>query len=114
ACVTSDMIVLKFGSFVREQKARLVKTKHGHVVIRMGATFFLPFWGPNDKQQPVELEITYGPPPKDCILPNRQGAAERTYFQVKIKPRGWPPDVATFQSRARHAFRFLKSYFVAD
>ena len=40
--------------------------------------------------------------------------AERTFVQVKIKPRGWPQDVATFQHRARHTFRLLKSDFVAD
>ncbi|TXT27941.1 MAG: diguanylate cyclase and metal dependent phosphohydrolase [Planctomycetota bacterium] len=114
ACVTSDMIVLKMGSFVREQNARLKRTAHGHVVIRSGATLFLPFWGKDDRQQPVEVEITFGPPPKDVLVPKKQGASERTYFQVKIKPRGWPPDVATFQSRARHTFRLLKSYFVAD
>ena len=108
------MIVLKMGSFVRDQNARLVKTAHGHVVVRIGATLFLPFWGTDDKQQPIELDITFGPPPKDVLLPKRQGATERTYFQVKIKPRGWPQDVATFQSRARHAFRLLKSDFVAD
>ncbi len=114
ACVTSDMIVLKMGSFVRDQKARLVKTSHGHVVVRIGATLFLPFWGKDDKQQPIELDITFGTPPKDVLVPKRQGASERTYFQVKIKPRGWPQDVTTFQSRARHAFRLLKSDFVAD
>ena len=114
ACVTSDMIVLKFGSFVREQKARLVKTSHGHIVIRMGDTFLLPFWGASEKRQPVEVEIKFGPPPKDVLLPNRQGATERTYFQVRITPRRWPPDVTTFQSRARQAFRCLKSYFAAD
>ncbi len=114
ACVTSDMIVLKFGSVVREQNARLMQTAPGHVVIRVGSTLFLPFWGTKPEQQPVELEITFGPPPKDVLLPQKQGASERTYFQVKIKPRGWPPDVATFQTRARSAFRLLKSYFVAD
>ena len=114
ACITSDMIVLKMGSFVRDQKARLVKTAHGHVVVRIGKTLFLPFWGNDDQQQPIELDITFGPPPKDVLLPKRQGATERTYFQVKIKPRGWPQDVATFQSRARRAFRLLKSDFVAD
>jgi diguanylate cyclase (GGDEF)-like protein/PAS domain S-box-containing protein len=114
ACVTSDMIVLKMGSFVVEQNARLMQTAHGHVTIRSGATLFLPFWGKEDKLKPIELDITYGPPPKDVLLPKKQGASERTYFQVKIKPRGWPPDVATFQTRARHAFRLLKSYFVAD
>ncbi len=114
ACVTSDMIVLKFGSFVREQKAQLVQTKQGYVVMRMGATFLLPFWGSQDKRQPIELEITFGPPPNDVIQPSRQTVSERTYFQVKIKPRGWPPDVTTFQNRARQAFRFLKSYFVAE
>ena len=114
ACVTSDMIVLKFGSVVREQNARLMQTAPGHVVIRVGSTFLLPFWGAKPERQPVELDITFGPPPKDVLLPQKQGASERTYFQVKIKPRGWPPDVATFQTRARHAFRLLKSYFVAD
>ena len=114
ACVTSDMIVLKFGSFVREQKARLVKTAHGHVVIRVGGTSFLPIWGSQEKHQSVELEIKFGPPPADVALPTRQGVIERTYFQVQIKPRGWPPDVATFQERARKTFRLLKNYFVAD
>jgi hypothetical protein len=37
-----------------------------------------------------------------------------TYFQVQMRPNGWPPDVATFQERARNTFRLLKSYFVAD
>lgn len=114
ACVTSDMVVLKFGSFVREQKAKIIKTSPGHVVIRVGATFLLPFWGTHEKRQPVELEIKFGSPPKDAVVPNRQGATERTYFQVKITPRGWPPNLATFQGRARQAFRLLKSYFVAD
>lgn len=114
ACVTSDMIVLKFGSFVREQNARLIETKPGHVVIRVGSTFLLPFWGRKQARQPVELDISFGKPPKDVLLPMKQGASERTYFRVKIKPRNWPPDVTTFQARARHAFRILKSYFVAD
>lgn len=114
ACVTSDMIVLKFGSFVREQNARLMQTTQGHAVIRVGSTFLLPFWGKSPTRQPVELDITFGPPPKNVLLPKKQGASERTYFQVKIKPSGWPPDVTTFQTRARHAFRLLKSYFVAD
>lgn len=114
ACVTSDMIVLKMSSFVREQHARLVTTAHDHVVLRVGGTLFLPFWGRQEKLQPIELDITFGPPPKDLLVPKRQGASERTYVQVKIKPRGWPQDVATFQSRARHAFRLLKSNFVAD
>ena len=114
ACVTSDMIVLKFGSFVREQKARLLKTAQGHVVIRVGGTFLLPIWGSNEKHQPVDVEIKFGPPPADVTLPSRQGVIERTYFQVQIKPRGWPPDITTFQERARKTFRLLKSYFVAD
>lgn len=114
ACVTSDMIVLKCGSFVHEQKARLMQTDQGHVVIHVGSTFLLPFWGSKPARQPVELDITFGPPPKDVMVVKKQGASERTYFQVKIKPRGWPPDVAAFQTRARHAFRLLKSYFVAD
>lgn len=114
ACVTSDMIVLKFGSFVREQKAQLMQTTQGHVTIRVGSTFLLPFWGAKQARQPVELDITFGLPPKDMAFTKKQGASERTYFQVKIKPRGWPADVATFQTRARHAFRLLKSYFVAD
>ena len=114
ACVTSDMIVLKLGSFVREQKARLVKTEQGHVVIRVGGTFLLPIWGSNERHQSVELEIKFGPPPADVVLPTRQGVIERTYFQVQVKPRGWPPDVATFQERARKTFRLLKTYFVAD
>lgn len=114
ACVTSDMIVLKFGSFVREQNARLIQTDQGHAVIRVGSTFLLPFWGRKPSRQPVELDITFGPPPKEALLTKKQGASERTYFQVQITPRGWPPDVATFQTRARHAFRLLKSYFVAD
>ncbi len=114
ACATSDMIVLKFGSFVREQKARVVKTAQGHVVIRLGGTFLLPIWGSQEKHQSVELEIKFGPPPAEVVLPQRQGVIERTYFQVQIKPRGWPPDVATFQDRARKTFRLLKSYFVAD
>ena len=114
ACVTSDIIVLKFGSFVREQKARLMKTAQGHVVIRVGGTFLLPIWGSHEKHQPVDLEIKFGPPPADVALPTRQGVIERTYFQVQIKPSGWPPDVATFQARARTTFRLLKSYFVAD
>lgn len=114
ACVTSDMIVLKMGSFVREEKAQLTETAPGHVVVRIGSTFLLPFWGSKHARQPVELDIKFGPPPRDVLLPQKQGASERTYFQVTIKPRGWPPDVTTFQSRARHAFRILKSYFVAD
>lgn len=114
ACVTSDMIVLKMGSFVREEKAQLIETTPGHVVARIGSTFLLPFWGAKPARQPVELNIKFGPPPRDVLLPQKQGASERTYFQVTIKPRGWPQDAATFQSRARHAFRILKSYFVAD
>ncbi len=114
ACVTLDMIVLKFGSVVREQNARLMQTAHGHAVIRVGSTFLLPFWGEKPGRQPVGLDVTFGPPPKDVLLPKKQGTSERTYFPVKIKPRGWPPDVATFQTRARNAFRLLKSYFVAD
>lgn len=114
ACVTSDLILLKFGSFVREQNARLIQTAQGHAVIRVGSTFLLPFWGAKPARQPVELDITFGPPLKSVLVPQRQGATDRTYFQVKITPRGWPPDVATFQARARHAFRLLKSYFVAD
>ena len=114
ACVTSDMIVLKMGSFVREQKARLVLTAPDHVVIRIGSTFLLPFWGAKPAQQPVELDISFGPPPRDILLPQKQGASKRTYVQVKIKPRGWPPNGAAFQNRARHAFRLLKSYFVGD
>jgi diguanylate cyclase (GGDEF)-like protein/PAS domain S-box-containing protein len=114
ACVTSDMIVLKLGSFVREQKARLMKTAPGHAVIRVGGTFLLPIWGSQERHQPVDLEIKFGPPPKDLQAPLRQVVVERTYFQIQIKPRGWPPNVATFQERARMTFRLLKSYFVAD
>ncbi len=114
ACVTSDMIVLKMGSFVREQKARLVLTAPDHVVIRIGSTFLLPFWGAKPARQPVEIDISFGPPPRDVLLPQKQGASKRTHVQVKIKPRGWPPDVAAFQNRARQAFRLLKSYFVGD
>lgn len=114
ACVTSDMIVLKLGSFVREQKAKLIKTAPGHAVVRLGGTLFLPIWGAKQAHQPVTIDIKFGPPPKDVYVPKRNGASERTYFRVKLTPRGWAPDVATFQSRARHAFRLLKSYFVAD
>ena len=114
ACVTSDMIVLKFGSFVREHNARLMQTDQGHALIRLGSTFLLPFWGAKQARQPVELDITFGLPPKGGSVPQRKGATERTHFQVKITPRGWPPDAATFQARARHAFRLLKSSFVAD
>jgi diguanylate cyclase (GGDEF)-like protein/putative nucleotidyltransferase with HDIG domain len=114
ACITSDMIVLKLGSFVREQQARLIETSYGRVVIRLGTTFLLPFWGRKTHRQPVRMEITYGPPPKELEPNARRGASERSCFQVKILPTGWPPDAATFQARARHAFRLLKSYFVAD
>jgi diguanylate cyclase (GGDEF)-like protein len=114
ACITSDMIVLKLGSFVREQNARLIQTQYGHIVVRLGATFLLPFWGRKSHRQPVRMEITYGPPSQEQQKTVRRGASERTCFQVKIVPVGWPPDVATFQTRARQAFRLLKSYFVAD
>ena len=62
----------------------------------MSVTFVLPFWGSKPARQPVELEISFGPPPRDVLLPQKQGASKRTYVQVKIKPRGWPPDVAAF------------------
>ena len=91
-----------------------MQTDQGHAVIRLGSTFLLPFWGAKQTQQPVELDITFGPPPNGVSAPQRKGAIERTQFQVKISPRGWPPDAAAFQARARHAFRLLKSSFVAD
>lgn len=78
ACVTSDMIVLNFGSFVREHNTRLMQTDQGHAVIRLGSTFLLPFWGAKQARQPVELDITFGPPPKDVLLPQKQRASEPT------------------------------------
>ena len=78
ACATSDMIVLNFGSFVRELNARLMQTDQGHAVIRLGSTFLLPFWGAKQARQPVELDITFGPPPKDVLLPQKQRASEPT------------------------------------
>ncbi len=114
ACVTSEMIGLKFGSFVKEERAKLRKSTEGKATVRIGKTFLLPFWGARQQQQPVELRITFGPPPKHILLPSKQEIAKRTYFEVSITPRGWAPDVATFQARARNVFRSLKSYFAAD
>ena len=114
ACITDDMVVLKFGSFVKEQQAKLIEAKHGKVVLRLGNTLLLPFWGSSPKRQPVELQIKFGPPPKHVQQTIKQGASERTYFEITITPRGWAHDVPTFQARARRAFLMLKSYFVAD
>lgn len=114
ACITSEMITLKFGSYVSEQQAKLIEISAGKAVVRVGKTFLLPFWGASQKRQPVELVITFGPPPKHVKVPIKRGASERTYFDIRITPRGWAPDIPTFQSRAKHAFRVLKSYFVAD
>ncbi len=114
ACVTSDMIVLKFGSFIKEQQAQIITTEEGHAVLRVGGTLLLPFWGASQKRQPVEMDITFGPPPRIAGQPIKMGASERTFFQVKMTPRGWPPDIQTFQQRARQLLRALKSHFVAD
>lgn len=114
ACVTSDMIVLKFGSFVKEQQAQIVTTKEGHAVLRLGGTLLLPFWGASPKRQPVEMDITFGPTPKTSGQGAKPSVSDRTQFQVKITPRGWPTDIPTFQQRARQAYRMLKAYFVAD
>ena len=113
ACVTNDMIVLKFGSFVKEGRAKLVDSAEGKAVVRLGKTL-LPFWGSKHQRQPIELRITFGPPPKSVLQPAKQGVSERTYFEVLITPRGWAPDIETFQTRARQAFSMLKAYFVAD
>ncbi len=114
ACVADEMIVLKFGSFVKEQQAKLIEAKHGKAVVRLGNTLLLPFWGASLKRQPVELQIKFGPPPKLVQQTIKQGVSERTYFEITITPRGWARDVQTFQTRARKAFLMLKSYFVAD
>jgi hypothetical protein len=113
ACVTDDMVVLKFGSFVKEQQAKLMETKRGKVVVRLGNTL-LPFWGSSIKRQPIEMHIKFGPPPKHVQKTIKQSVSERTYFEITITPRGWARDVQTFQARARRAFLMLKSYFVAD
>ncbi len=115
ACVTPDTIKLKFGSFVVEQKAKLVRITDDKMIVRMGSTF-LPFWGTNEKHQPIEIQITFGPPPKTASANRntKQAVSPRTFLQVRIVPRGWPSDVTSFQFRAKRAFRLLKSYFVAD
>ncbi len=114
ACVTSDMIVLKFSSFVKEEQAKLVKIADQTAKVHLGRSWLLPFWGAREKRQPVELRISFGPPPQNLQYTTKQGATERTLFQVTIVPRGWPPDAQTFQARARLAFRTLKSHFAAD
>ncbi len=114
ACVTDEMVVLKFGSFVKEQQAKLIDVKQGKAVLRLGNTLLLPFWGSSPKRQPVEMQINFGPPPKHIQQTIKQGVSERTYFEITITPRGWAKDVQTFQARARRAFLMLKSYFVAD
>ena len=114
ACVTNEMIVLKFGSFVKEEQAKLIDANHGKAVVRVGKTLLLPFWGSSPLRQPVNVQIKFGPPPKHSQQAVRQGATDRTYFEILITPRGWARDVSTFQTRARQVFLLLKSYFVAD
>lgn len=109
ACISSDLIVYKLGGFVNDNEAHLKEVNTGQVVMQVGQSGLLPFWGKTEDRKPVNVEVTFDPAAK-----NNRASSKQVEIKIKIVPQGRVKQPKLFQSRANRVFRLLKDYFVAN
>lgn len=112
AMIASDMIVYKLGGFLYDMHAKLLHVDRRHVSLRVGKKGFLPYWGRQDDDRPVliDLELAEGWGKERNTL----GKLANTRINVRIRPDGWVRNQETFLTRAHFVLRELKGYFVTN
>jgi len=112
AMVASDMIVYKLGGFLYDMHAKLLHVDRRHVSMRVGKKGLIPYWGRQDDDRPViiDLELAEGWNNQR----SDKGLLANTRINVKIRPDGWVRSQETFLKRAHFVLRELKGYFVTN
>jgi diguanylate cyclase (GGDEF)-like protein len=112
AMVASDMIVYKLGGFLYDMHAKLLHVDRRHVSMRVGKKGLLPYWGRQDDDRPVLIDLELGEGWNQQRSDN--GLLTNTRINVKIRTDGWVRSQETFLKRAHFVLRELKGYFVTN
>jgi diguanylate cyclase (GGDEF)-like protein/putative nucleotidyltransferase with HDIG domain len=112
ACIAADMIVFKLGGLVRDEEAKLKKVTEHRVSIRLGSAGLLRVWGSSPERQPVDVVIDFSA--RTAPNQGRRAAAPHVVVHTKITPIGVIRNAETFQIRARHVQKMVRSYFAAE
>ncbi|MBD3674630.1 MAG: diguanylate cyclase [Planctomycetaceae bacterium] len=112
AMIASDMIVYKLGGFLYDMHAKLLHVDRRHVSIRVGKKGLLPYWGRQDDERPVLIELELAENWGE--EKNKLGKLANTRINVRIRPDGWVRNQDTFVTRAQLVLRELKGYFVTN
>ncbi len=111
AVLGSDMVIYKLGGFVTDHEARLTKVTPTVVTMKIGKPGFFGFWGRDESQQAVELQLDIGKVSADY---NPRAASIKNEISVQIRPVGRVRKSESFQIRAKLLFKELQAFFVAE
>jgi diguanylate cyclase (GGDEF)-like protein/PAS domain S-box-containing protein/putative nucleotidyltransferase with HDIG domain len=111
---SAEMIVYKLGGFVDDEAgAKLLRVEPHRAVLRLGSRSLLGVWGSRSDRQPVEITVCVN---TDAHTDGRSHGHHRNRVpaRVRIEPIGRVRDADTFQKRAKHVLRILRSYLAAE